>query len=441
MKPDNPGPGVCSKGDAPLRNEASRFRGPALRGVADQALTSAENFAVGVILVRNCTKAEFGLFALGYGILVLGWSLIAALITAQMAAALSRDSLSPQDRQIQCGSLLRRLLVACIVTTSGGYLLTLLVSELHIVPSFDTNYWLLLSAALPGMCLRDFMRRYFFQERSEARALVMDAAALSLTIATLGAMVALHATRLHSVAAATLALGGLAVGIWGIITGGLSPYKRGGGALGGLSSLWRAGRWNIGATLVSWIQNQAYTFFVTAMIGLSGLATANAPRVLLTPVTLLSTGLALPLLPRLAKQRTNLHTVVSIRSAFALLAMTFVFVGFYTLTLWLARAAFIPLILGNRYNDVWPYIVAWAIANAFTNVRIYYSTFLLAKGGFRQLAVANLLSAVVVIGLTGPLIHFLGALGSIYSVAAGEFLLGAATWHQCRIVAAGIHAG
>jgi len=440
MKSDNPGPGVRATGGAQLRNEASRFRGPALRGVADQALTSAENFAVGVILVRNCTKSEFGLFALGYGILVLGWSLIAALITAQMSAALSREALSRQERQNQCSALLRRLLVACIVITICGYLLTLLVTHLHIAASFDTTYWLLLSSALPGMCLRDFMRRYFFQERSETRALLMDASALALTIATLSAMAALHATRLHSVAAATLALGGLAVGVGGVIAGRLAPYKHGGEALGVLSSLWRAGRWNIGATLVSWIQNQAYTFFVTAMIGLTGLATANAPRVLLTPITLLSTGLALPLLPRLAKQRTNLHTVVSVRSAFTLLAMTFMFVGLYTLTLWLARAAFIPLILGNRYNDVWPCIVAWAIANAFTNFRIYYSTFLLAKGGFRQLAVANILSAVVVLGLTGPLIHFLGVLGSVYSVAAGELLLGMATWRQCRIFAAGLQA-
>jgi O-antigen/teichoic acid export membrane protein len=421
-------------------NRTSRFRGLALRGVADQALTSAENFAVGVILVRNCTKAEFGLFALGYGILVLGWSLIAALITAQMSAALSRESLSREERQIQCGSLLRTLLVACIVTTSCGYILTLLLTQLHIVASHDTYYWLLLSSALPAVCLRDFMRRYFFQERSETRALLMDASALVLTIATLGTMAALHATHLNSVAVATLALGGLAVGIWGIVAGGLSPQKHRDAALGGLRSLWLAGHWNIGATLVSWIQTQAYTFFVTAMLGLSGLATANAPRVLLTPITLLSTGLALPLLPRFANQRTNLHTVVSIRSLLALFVTTFVLVGFYVLVLWLARDAFIPLILGNRYNDVWPCIMAWAIANVFTNVRIYYATFLLAKGGFRQLANANILSAVVVIGVTAPLIHFFGVLGSVYSIAAGELLLGVATWHQCRIVAAGIQA-
>jgi O-antigen/teichoic acid export membrane protein len=416
----------------------SRFRGPALRGVVDQALTSAENFAVGVILVRNCTKAEFGLFALGYGILVLAWSLIAALITAQMSAALSRESLSTEERRSQCGSLLRTLLIASVAATGFGCLLTLLLAQLHMVDSNDAYYWLLLSAALPGICLRDFMRRYFFQEQSETQALLMDASALTLTVATLGAMAALHAAHLNSVAAATLAVGGLAVGIWGVIAGGLSPHRHGDEAHGGLQSSWRAGRWNIGATLVSWIQNQAYTFFVTAMLGLSGLATANAPRVLLTPITLLSTGLALPLLPRFAKQKTNLHAVVGVRSVGALLAITFVLVGLYTLALWLARDALIPLILGHRYYDVWPCIVAWAIYNVFTNVRIYYSTFLLAKGGFRQLAAANTLSAVVVIAVTGPLIHLFGVVGSVYSIAGGELLLGMATWRQCRTVAAGI---
>jgi len=358
-----------------------------------------------------------------------------------MPAILSRESSDREDRRIRCSLLLRRLLVACTIVTSFGCILTLLLSKLHVVASYDTYYWLLLSFALPGVCLRDFMRRYFFQERSEHRALFMDASALVLTIATLGSMAAIHATHLNSLAVATLALGGLAVGIWGIVVGGLFPQRRREETLGDVNSSWLAGHWNIGATLVSWIQSQAYTFFVTAMIGLSGLATANAPRVLLTPITLLSTGLALPLLPRFARQSTNLHTIVSIQSARALLSLTFAFVGFYTLALWLARNALIPLIFGNRYNAVWTYIVAWAIANAFANIRIYYSTFLLAKRGFRQLAAANTLSAVAVVCLTGPLIHFFGVVGSVYSVAAGEFLLGMAAWHQCRIVAAGTQDG
>ncbi len=328
-------------------------------------------------------------------------------------------------------------LVACIATMGGGYVLTLLLTRLHIVDYYDAWYWLLLSSALPGICLRDFMRRYFFQEKSETRALLMDASALVLTIATLGTMAALHAPHLNSVAVAALALGGAVVGFGGIAAAGLAPQKRSAGAL---QSLWLGGHWNFGATLVSWIQAQAYTFFVTAMLGLSGLATANAPRVLLTPISLLTTGLALPLLPRFAKQRTNLHAVVGIRSALLLLSTMFALVGLYTLTLWFARDAFIPLILGTRYNDVWPCIVAWAIANVFTNLRVYYSTFLTAKGGFRQLAVANVLSAVVVIAVTGPLIYFFGVLGSVYSVAAGEFILGVATWHQCRNVAARIQA-
>jgi O-antigen/teichoic acid export membrane protein len=417
-----------------------RFRGPALRGVVDQALTSAENFAVGVILVRSSTKAEFGLYVLGYGILVLAWSLIAALVTAQMSAAFSRESLSSEQRRRQCGSLLRTLLAACVATTTCGFLVTLVLAQLDIVDSYDACYWLLLSAALTGICLRDFMRRYFFQEKSENRALLMDACALTLTVATLGVMAALHASHMNSVAAGTLALGGLAVGIWGVFAAGLSPQRHREAALGALPSLWHAGSWNIGATLVSWLQNQAYTFFLTAMLGLSGLATANAPRVLLTPITLLSTGLALPLLPHFAKQRTRLDTLMSVQSLFVLLATTVIFVGLYALALWLARQAIIPLILGNRYNDVWPCMVAWAIANVFTNIRIYYSTFLLAKGSFRRLAGANAFSAVVVIVLTGPLIHLLGVTGSVYSIAAGELLLGMATWHQCRIVAERFHA-
>ena len=361
--------------------QTSPFRGPALRGVADQAITSAENFGIGVILVRSCPKAEFGLYALGYGMLILALSLIAALITAQMPTVFSKAYLSSEERRFQCNSLLRALLVVCITTAICGSLVTLLLARFHIVASYDACYWLLLSFAVPGICLRDFMRRYFFQVRSEAQALLMDAFALVLTLSTLGAMAAFHAPHLNSVAAATLALSGLAVGTWGLLRAGLSARKRTDEAPG-FQSFWHAGGWNIGATLVSWFQTQAYTFFVTAMLGLSGLATANAPRVLLTPITLLSTGLALPLLPRFATQRTNLNRITSIRSAGVLITLIFAFVGLYMSALWLARGALLPLILGRRYDDVWPCMIAWAVANAFTNVRIYYSTFLLAKGSF-----------------------------------------------------------
>jgi O-antigen/teichoic acid export membrane protein len=128
------------------------------------------------------------------------------------------------------------------------------------------------------------------------------------------------------------------------------------------------------------------------------------------------------------------------RSVAALVSLMFVFLGFYTFALWLARGAWMPLILGNRYSEVWSCVAAWAIANVFTNIRIYYSTFLLAKSGFRQLATANVISAVVVLLFTGPLIHFLGVVGSIYSIAAGELILGVASWHQCRVVADGLQA-
>ena len=319
---------------------------------------------------------------LGYGVLVLVWSLLAALITAQLPAALAHGSFGLEQRRIRYGELLRTLLLACVAATLLGWLVTLSLNLLNVVVIQDAYYWLLLSAVLPGICLRDFMRRYYFQERAETRALLMDAAALALTIAALGTLAAFHAPHLNSVAAGTLALGGLAVGLWAVRAEGLAIQSIDRKARAGLLLLWKAGRWNIGATLVSWIQNQAYTFFVTAMIGLAGLATANAPRVLLTPITMLSTGLALPLLPRFARQKNNLKNIVSFRSGMTLVTLTFGLVGVYVLALWLARDELLPLVLGRRYNDVWPFVVAWAVANLFTNVRVYYSTFLLAKGGF-----------------------------------------------------------
>ncbi len=200
----------------------SRFRGQALFGIANQGLTSAENFFIGVLLLRNGTKAEYGLFVLGYGVLLFCWSLISGFITAQIYASPSADPSADAPRRPQYNRLLRSLLTVSVAVTGAACAATLLLRQLDAI-AVDTKFWLLMAAGLPGMCLRDFMRRYHFQERSATRVLQMDGYALVLTLVILGLFAFFRADNLHSVAAGTMALTGLATGLLAAAAAGLSP--------------------------------------------------------------------------------------------------------------------------------------------------------------------------------------------------------------------------
>ena len=78
----------------PRRPKLRRLAGPAGRagwGLADQALSSLSNLAVGVVVARSSTVADFGVYALAFGGYTIALNVSRAVSTEPLAVRYSGD--------------------------------------------------------------------------------------------------------------------------------------------------------------------------------------------------------------------------------------------------------------------------------------------------------------------------------------------------------------
>src|SRR2546423_510374 len=188
-------------------------------GIADQALSSATNFALGVMVARSVAPSEFGLFALIFAayVLLLGTS-----------RSLSTDPLIVRFGASEWAQLRGRAVRALGTALGFGTIcalvgaLIILMLDVVLGMRFHSAPFYLLAASLPGLLLEDALRYVFFARRAPRSALVVDAsAAVALALAFL--WIALGNTRTLSWFVAAWGVSGLVSAAVGLRLGRLWP--------------------------------------------------------------------------------------------------------------------------------------------------------------------------------------------------------------------------
>ncbi len=85
--------------------------------LADQAVASVTNFVTGVIIARACSKEEFGLYMLGFSLILLMTDLQTSLITTPYMVYAPR--LKGRAHALYTGSTLIHQLAFCLITMLG----------------------------------------------------------------------------------------------------------------------------------------------------------------------------------------------------------------------------------------------------------------------------------------------------------------------------------
>lgn len=136
--------------DAPSVHRSSRLAW----GISDQALSSATNFAVGIVVARSVSTLDFGAFSLVFALFAIAVSLSRAVATEPF---LVRFSASPTgtSRTAAQGAA-----GTALVLGAGAGLLGALASPL--LPGEVRPVLLALSLCLPGLLLQDAWRQIFF---------------------------------------------------------------------------------------------------------------------------------------------------------------------------------------------------------------------------------------------------------------------------------------
>jgi MFS family permease len=320
-------------------------------GVADQALSSFANLAVGVLVARAVSPSSFGAFGLAFSTYLIVLGACRALVAEPLVARFSARG------DTEWGSATRAATGAALALGIAAGLCCALVGSA--VDGVFGDALLALGAVLPGLVLQDTWRYAFFAAGRGRKAFTNDLACA----AALPALAALsHATQAV----------GLFVLVWGAA-----------GTLAALLGSLQAGFAPAPAQGPSWIRRQADLGFpylgefaalgageaaLFGVAGLAGLAAAGALRagqILVGPLRVLFIGVRLTAVPegvRLLRDPRSSPRAAAVRLSAVLAGVALAWGALLTLL----PSALGESLVGRSWSDARHVMVPLSIAMAGT---------------------------------------------------------------------------
>ena len=395
-------------------------RGP-LYSIADQALLSTINFSIGLFFIHFAEKEAYGLYSLAYGAITLVISFAGALIGTPMTVSYADR---PEERRERyCASMLVGQYWVFLPVVGLALAVIGVLCQLGLLQRNMTSFAAVIAVASLGGMLWEFSRRYYYLQLQPRKVLRLDICYASLMAVGLIAAASRNLSDMHWWVFVLYGLATLGTGLYALVGSGLTTRLNAVEVWEALKEAWRLGRWALGGVMVTWLQSQSFAYFLALFADLGRVADANAARLLLAPLMLLNTGLNNVFLPQLARMRSDNHYAATEKLAHQFMwGLTGIFVVYSILVL-LVEEKLIRVVLGESYQGIEPLIVAWAVVNLLTALRSTSSILLQAFKEFRVITLANTGSALVVVGITWPLIYYYGTLGSIAALGVGEVIL------------------
>jgi O-antigen/teichoic acid export membrane protein len=399
-------------------------------GVADQAISSLSNFALGLFVARTFGASSFGAFTLAY---------VTYTVVINAARGLATDPLLVRHS----GDVHRRWRRATSAATGTALVVGVTVGACCVVaglllPNPVGPVFVALGVGLPGLVLQDSWRFAFFARRRGSSAFIND---LVWTVLLVLALVVLHSRGDGSAAMCLLAFGGTATlaAVLGAVQASVLPRPT------------RAGEWlrthrqlsvrylieNVSISGAS----QVRSFVLGAAAGLAAVGYVRASEILMGPFFVVLMGISQVAVPEASRvfHQTPEHLK---RFCFVLggsQAAAAVAWGLMLLTvLPLGPGPALLKELWTPTSQLLPAITLTVAAASFTTAA---TAGLRAMGLARRSLRAQLTaSAAYVIGGTAGAILG-GALGASWGVTAAQCFSALVWWHQLRSALAGRHSG
>jgi O-antigen/teichoic acid export membrane protein len=391
-------------------------------GVADQALSSATNFGVGIVVARSLPREEFGAFSLVF---------TTYLVVLGVSRSTTSEPLLVRFSQVRRGEWqqgTRASSGAALVLGLGGGVLSLVVGLAVGGPLGDGL--IALGATLPGLLVQDAWRLAFFADTRGRSAFLNDA--VWVVFLVLG-FVLIESWDLQSVGWYTLFWGasaGLAA-LAGSVQCGVIPHAM------SVRAWWRRqkdlARQFVGEFVVRSGGTQLITYAVGGILGFTAVGALRAGQILLGPFNILFQGLWLVVIPeqvrllRIGRSRLRSATM---RISFALAGSALV----YGLVAQLIPSEIGTALLGPSWKGARSVVLPLAVSMSGLGAVMGSASALRALGAARRSlqarAVTTLLLAIG--GIIGAIVG--GAVGTALGMAAG-YWIGAAFWWMQFLVA------
>ncbi|KAF1045985.1 lipopolysaccharide biosynthesis protein [Xylophilus sp.] len=407
----------------PLNPAASgrrRLLADSVAALADQALLSALNLALGLLLIRLTTKESYGLYAQ----LVVGGLFAATVLESLVTGPLTNVAagLDAQRRGVVVAHLARHQgRLALGLALLGGVAVALAVAWTGTDP---WPVWLgtAFSVYVYTGSLREYVRSTGFLDGRARDVLRMDALYALATAAAVGLLAAAGRLELPAVVLA-LGLANLAaLAVRRLPAADRSDRSDRAGHAAAVAAVWQRGRWALPGALVAWATNYSYLFLAALWLGAAASADLNASRLLLMPISLCVVAWARIARPHAARLLAERQPARLERYALASVAALELLTLAYVAVLWLALPWLEARVLGPKYAGLGTLVLAWGAYFAVYTVRWIGSALLSSGDRYRMLLASGMFCLVAMLAAAAWAIPRWGVWGAVAALALVEGL-------------------
>ena len=392
-------------------------------GIADQALLSVTNLAVGLLLARELSPAAFGLFVITFAVILAGGSVQVSLVTDPLLI-LGATRKGPDQSRYFASLLWLQVIVslsvaACIVIVSET---TRFATEPH---SPLAHALTAAAAVIVPIQMQGLFRAVMFCRLRAAAVFWNDLIYCVIRLAMMAILFQMERLSVYS----ALVAGGAAASIAAVAAAPacrdllLSRAQR-------LRTTWRAhwdyGRWLLATSAAFWFSGQAPALVASAFLSPVAAAVLKACQYFVAPLNVAFTGLDGVLAPRVSRRKAEEGdgAVARFLRLFSLAAAAGVAV--YALVLLPFTPTLLEFIYKGRYRGYAPIVLILLVDALLSALARGPILKLKVMGDTRRIFMGYLCAAVAGLGTMAVLAPMYGIVGAAFSApVASAALLGA----------------
>jgi O-antigen/teichoic acid export membrane protein len=383
-----------------------------------QAVLSATNLLVGLILIRETSNTDYGMYVLVTTASLLLSTLQSAFIQPPLVMRIARATL--EERSELVGGVLKGQRRVWAALGIAGLAVT---AVLRLTGAIDNNLTILglaAVAALSAALYREFFRMVTLSYRRADDALKADAC--------YGAMM-LVGVPLSTLSPAP-AVGALLVMCVSALAGGtiLSRLlwrfeawnRQASPAL--LREMVPLGKWSALGAGTHWGFSQGYNYFVAALLDVGAVAVLAATRLLMMPINLLSSGISQLMMATASSWLINHGARVLLRRLMLFAAGLGALACCFFISIWFLRDWIFANVMNKHFEHTDVLVAAWSAVFLVMLVRDQLNFFPAACGLHRTQTFITAGAAVASLLVGHAVIRGMGVVGAPVAVLVGELV-------------------
>jgi len=384
--------------------------------IVDQAMLSAANFLVGLILIRYTHDTQYGYYVLGFNAMMLAVTLQGSFIGTPLIIRL--PTLSETQRSAWVGSLLRDQIrwsmLGGVVTLAGaGIAWAMGALDRESAPVLVAGLVLVLC-----QLYREYLRSVLLMVQRTVAVLIADSIYVACLIA--GGVAATWFSAAATAALLTAAASALvgAAMLRRLLGAGLDRRA----ARGRLAEIARTGAWAAAGGVIYWLFTQGYSFVAAATLDITGVAALAASRLLMMPINVMSTGVQKQLVPIASGWVHQSGVAATFKRLLLFSACMGGLTLVYGVVVWLLRDWIFVDLMRKSFEHRNTLLLMWIAVFLVMVVREPITQLLVLRQRFRMLMAASLVSALVALTISYIGMAQFGTRGAPVGILVGEAL-------------------